>query len=175
MWVGEENAFELRIVLCFGVYFYSWKIQDIVNVYKEAAGMWDKDKWRPIFAATFNLALNIILVRYIGLYGILLSSIASFLLVGLPWASHVLFKQYFERSCKEYYLSILGNFGITSLICGLTYVLCKLIKCNGLIPFVCRVVICVVVPNTVFFLVHIKNESFRRLKTVGLNIFKKNG
>ena len=48
------------MVILLGIYFYTWKMMEIVNLYKDAAGLWEHDKYRPITAATINLILNII-------------------------------------------------------------------------------------------------------------------
>ena len=60
--------------------------------YKDAAGMWWADKWRPLVGCIVNLILNIILVKTIGVGGVMLSTIISYLFVELPWETHVLFK-----------------------------------------------------------------------------------
>ena len=66
--------------------------------------MWHEDRYRPLIAALTNLILNIILVRIIGIYGILLSTVIAVLIVGIPWLLHNLFTYVFERDCLALYL-----------------------------------------------------------------------
>ena len=51
LWMGADMLFDMSVVICFVAYFYSWRIQDVVNIYKDALGMWEKDRWRPLISA----------------------------------------------------------------------------------------------------------------------------
>ena len=84
-----------KVVLLFSLYFYSWKINDVVYVFKDAAGLWEYDAWRPLIASISNLIINIALINYIGLYGVVLSTILCELTFTLIWGCRVLFLHYF--------------------------------------------------------------------------------
>lgn len=57
----------------------------MLNSYKDAAGIWHEDRFRPLVTEVVNLALNVIMVQFWGVYGILLSTVISMLLIGMPW------------------------------------------------------------------------------------------
>lgn len=93
VWVGKDLMLSFSAVICFVVYFF---VQQL-NSYKEASGMWHEDRFRPLVAALTNLALNLILVQFIGLYGILISTVLAIVCVGMPWLLHNLFTVIFEK------------------------------------------------------------------------------
>ena len=82
LWVGTENMFDFNAVIYFSVYFCIKQFNTLLNVYKDAAGIWHKDRFRPLVTAMVNLALNLIMVQFWGIYGVLLATIISMLFVG---------------------------------------------------------------------------------------------
>ena len=81
IWVGEKYLLSFGCVVCFVVYFYIRILNQVLIVYKDAAGMWHEDRFRPLCTALANLIMNIVLVQFIGIYGILLSTVLSTLFI----------------------------------------------------------------------------------------------
>ena len=107
IWMGEDNLLAYSYVICFVVYFYTMGMNKIMNMYKDAAGIWHKDRFRPLVGALVNLALNLALINFLGLYGVLLSSIISIVVVQIPWLFHNLFREVFPRKYAGQYLLLL--------------------------------------------------------------------
>ena len=85
VWMGEDNLLAVGLVFCFAVYYYSMGANKLINMFKDAAGIWRVDRWRPLTAALVNLGLNLVTVRRLGLYGVLLSSVFSIVFIQIPW------------------------------------------------------------------------------------------
>lgn len=47
----------------------------LASVYKDAGGIWHEDRFRPLLSGITNLGLNLLIVKFLGLYGIVLSTI----------------------------------------------------------------------------------------------------
>ena len=62
MWVGEKSMLSFNLVICICIYFFVRNINTLINMYKDAAGMWHEDKWRPLVVSLTNLGLNLLLV-----------------------------------------------------------------------------------------------------------------
>lgn len=161
LWVGVENMLDMTTVVLLAFYFYIWKIQDMVTIFKEALGMWDKDRLRPLIGALFNLGLNLILVRRIGLYGVIVSTSISQILIGFPWQTQILFKNYFDKGAKGYYIQILKSVLITLLIGSVTYSAVWLVPERGLVGLVLKTVTCVVFTNTMYGIWYLRKHQFR--------------
>ena len=104
LWVGKDLMLSFSAVVCFVVYFFVRQLNALLNTYKDASGMWHEDRFRPLVAALTNLGLNLVLVQYIGIYGILLSTVLAILCVGMPWLLHNLFTVIFERNRMAGYI-----------------------------------------------------------------------
>lgn len=169
IWVGNSNTFSMALVLLMCIYFYSLKIGDIVAVYKEATGIYWEDRKRPIVESIVNLTLNIFLVKKIGVYGVVISTIVSIVFINIPWSAYVLFKTYFKTSMKEYIKKTLINFLILVFTIIITFLTCSLVKENGIIGLIIKSLICTIVSNLILLLIYIKNENFKNC----INIVKK--
>ena len=163
LWVGKDLMLSLSAVVCFVVYFFVRQFNALFNLYKDASGMWHEDRLRPLTAALTNLALNLILVQFIGIYGILLSTVLAILCVGMPWILHNLFTVIFERKHMWPYLRRFAKYCFVVLIsCTVTYLICSRISI-GLVPTILiRGVICMIVPNAIYFLVFRKTEEYNQ-------------
>ena len=129
LWMGKENMLTFYHVICFTLYFFSIAMNRLINMFKEAAGMWHKDRFRPLTAAIVNLALSLLSVRVLGLYGILISTVISIVLVQLPWLLHNLFHEIFPREhMRPYILDLCILAAVTALSCG------GLMVCAGYFP-----------------------------------------
>lgn len=177
LWVGKRNGEEfmystLTVVLLVLMY-YVQQIRIIVFMYKSAAGMWYSDRYKPYVAAGANALLDIILVNFLGLPGIILSTIFARAMIGLPWETHALFKEYFKISKKEYYVSLLKYFCINLLVGGATYFVCCFVGEDTIVSLLIRTGICVVVPLVLYVLLYFRNDYMKKIYKRTLVKFRK--
>lgn len=165
LWIGNEYLFPLGVPIMLAVYFYVWKMMDVINLYKEAAGMWSYDKYRPLIASIVNLIINMILVNKFGIYGIIFSTILSIVIVILPWSSYVLFKYYFKKGYKAFWLDYIKNTLLT-IIAGITtfYITYKVEIKTNILELLIKGLICIIIPNMIFLIFNIKNTDFKETK-----------
>ena len=172
LWVGKSNVLPLSTVILCCIYFYTMKLGDIAAVYRQAAGIWWEDKFRPIVESVVNLAVNIVLVKYIGVDGVLVSTIISIVCINIPWATYVLFKVYFKMSIKEVFFKYIRYFIETTVLCAVVYGICSRINGNLLVVLVVMTIICIGLVNAGLYIisytkpefVSAKNRVFRRKK-----------
>lgn len=157
-WVGEDLTFPFGTMVLIVLYFYLSRVTNLTFTYREAAGLWWEDRIRPLVATVANLGLNLLLVRLIGMNGVILSTIVCTVFINVPWGTLILFSNYFKRTPKEYFARILLYVGITSVISALTIVVCSFLPETGWTYLFFKALICFVVPNILFML------AFRRLK-----------
>ena len=161
LWVGKDLMLSSSAVICFVVYFFVRQLNSLFNTYKDASGMWHEDRFRPLVAALTNLALNLILVQFIGLYGILISTVLAIVCVGMPWLLHNLFTVIFEKKYLVGYLKNLLYYCFIILIsCTITYFICTKVNAGLITTLVIREAICVVLPNLIYLFVYYKRIEF---------------
>lgn len=171
LWVGESLMLPFSVMALIVLYFVLYQGRKVVITYKDAAGIWWEDRFRPFVMAATNLISNLILVQFIGIWGIIISTILS-LCISLPWETYTVFKYVFKRSVREYWLSML-QFGITLLIAaGVTLAACQVVS-SGILAILVRGCICMVVPNVVFFIAFRKREEFSEAKALVLRVLRR--
>lgn len=165
LWLKNPNLLlDLKMVILFVIYFYSWKINDIVYTFKDAAGIWEYDKWRPLLSSFVNLTVNIILVQRVGLYGVVISTIVCEVLFSLLWGTRTIFKYYFNINFVYYLKKILVYTLITIFVGSATFAICNLLVFDNLyITFIFKILICIIFPNFLYIFIYNKNPLFKRL------------
>ena len=170
---NEKLMLGLSEVVCFCIYFFVYEIQQLLLTYKDAAGMWHEDKYRPLVTALTNLALNIIMVQFFGLYGVLLSTVISIIFIGMPWLFYNLFTVLFKRNAAKYVMRVVYYTVITIVISIITYSVCSLVPFTGIAELIVKLIICIIVPNLLFFATLFKFEEFGQVKALVKGILKR--
>ncbi len=157
IWVGEELMLGLPFAILMVLYFFVYQIQKTILTFKDAAGLWHEDKIRPYCSMIINVVSNVVLVQYIGIYGIVLSSIIAFF-ISLPWANKVLFDNLFRMNAFANIKEICKYFALTVVICTASYGCCMICS-EGIAGLVQRLIICCLIPNVLFILMTFKTEE----------------
>ena len=164
MWVGKDLMFNDTVMTVFCAYFFCNRWGDICYTYRQGAGLWWEDRYRPMVEAVVNLTFNIILVQVIGVVGVMLSTIIGLLFINSIWGSRVLFKHYFTDYKQSKYLLELLIFTLaTAAACAVCGGLCSLLPAVpgrsvlGVLFLLVRGGICVTVGNLILWL------SYRKL------------
>ncbi len=162
LWIGDTKyVLPFTMVILFCVYFLSLQMIRALETYKDAGGIWHEDRFRPLIAAIVNLVINLILVRYIGLYGIIVSTILASLFVNVPWLIHNVFVNIFRRGCWEQVLKMLRYILIDVFIAAVTYILCNFVHGEGYLAFVLKILICVISSNAMIITIYFKTSEFK--------------
>lgn len=164
LWLGSKYTLDFSIVIMIVVYFFIYEVNQLIEMYKDAAGIWYVDRYRALLTALVNVCANIYLVQVMGLYGVLLSTVISLLFVGLPWILHNLFTYVFrEQSVLLYTLKLFGYACTTFLICVITNYIGKFVVIKGYQGFVVRILICITVPNAINLIFFCRTRQFKKV------------
>jgi len=143
------------------LYFFVYTLNRLLNVYKDAAGLWHEDRFRPLVTAVVNLVLNLLWVHNWGIYGVLLSTVVSMVVVGMPWLLHNIFTIFFELpQMKEYLKEVFAFVGATILAGAASVLICTQIRLGLWMTFFCCVGVCITAPNILFFVLFHKTFLF---------------
>lgn len=160
IWVGEEHTLSHGFSLLMSLYFYLWMVRYITAIFKSAQGLWVEDRFRALIEGVCNLLLSLVLVQHFGLSGVVLATIAAQVVISLPWETHVLFSKYFECPDKLFYHTFLGRFAVTVVAGGATFFLCNCFVLAPIPTLLIDAVLCVFVPNAIFFAFYRKTDEF---------------
>lgn len=175
LWQGQDALFENGIMIVFCLYFFSQHIAMPIQLYKDAAGLWWEERWRVVVEGVCNLSLNIILIQFWGIVGVLLSTVITVLLISFPWQVSILFKNYFGKATATYFVYQAKRFFIMIFVCALTFILAELLFINLpiAIALVVRFIFVTVFPNAMLYLIWHKRNEFFESKMFLNEIFKK--
>ena len=171
IWVGEELCLGTSYVICLVLYFYIYQIQKTILTFKDAGGLWYEDRYRPYISMFINLVLNIILVQFIGIYGVVISTILAFF-ISIPWCNYIVFKIMFCKSAVMNLIIMLKYLFITSIIGLIAYFICILFPVSifGIIERLC---VCISVSNIIYTLLFCKTDEYIFFKQLLKNILKR--
>ena len=118
-------------------YFYIMQARQTLLAFKSAAGIWRQDRWKPIVAGAVNLGLNILFVLTFAdsyrLDGVILSSIVGFVLIQIPWETHVVFSSFFNGEQERRYWRQQGGFAAAgAALCAITWCSAHFIPVGGM-------------------------------------------
>jgi len=168
LWVGEELMFDDVTAIIFAVFLYSRVSGSVFMTYREAAGIWAHDRVRPFVEAVLNLSMNIILVKVLGVCGVLLSTIFTNGLIQMVWASRYLYKEYFtEYSHAKYLLKQLLYLMVTVFIGIITYFICSYISIEGFVGLIIKGVVSVTVSVLMYIVIYCRTTEFKRVLCLG--------
>ena len=175
LWVGEKMMFSDGIMIIFCIYFFSTHFSRVCHLYRQATGLWWQDRYRPLVEMAVNLSLNILLVKVLGVSGVMLSTIFCIVFIEGTWGTRILFKHYFtEEKQSKYMLKLLWSWILTGISGAICYFICKKIELSGIPAIIVYGIIGSVVSVVVYvlgssFLPEFKPAVEFGLKITGLN------
>ncbi len=164
IWMGDNMLLSKLSVVLLCIYFYLLKLGDVRSLYTAANGLWWEQRWRSIAETLLNLVLNISLGLLWGVNGIIVATIISLFLCNYLWATRILFKKYYSNEhLKAHYRTQSTYTFVTFIICCITYFIVHNISLdNKVIDFSIKSIICLVLPNTTYYLIYRKNDMFKK-------------
>ena len=153
--------------------FYLNSSRIITSNFRTAIGMFDKDKWKGLIEAILNIVFSLLLVKPLGLAGILLGTILSVGCMSLIVDPYMVYKYHFKRPLKSHFCYIFVYTIVVALVGGLTFFLCSLLPGEGVWNFVFKALTCLVVPNLCFLLLSFRTKEFKNLVAIIKSFFKR--
>lgn len=168
LWMGEGMMLPLSSVVLFCIYFYLLKLGDVRSLYSSANGLWWEQRYRAIGETLLNLILNITLGKLLGVHGIILATMISLFLCNYLWSVEITFRLYFTISRqKEYYSYQMKQSLLMIVAAVITYLLCTIIPwTNTVLQLGLRFIICVSIPNIIFYVAYKNTEIFTYAKKI---------
>lgn len=164
IWVGKELMLNYSAVICFCLYFFITEINQLLNTYKDAGGIWHEDRFRPLVTGLANITMNLITVQFWGIYGVILSTVLSMLFVGMPWLLHNLFTVLFRREwAKKYIIKLMYYTLIVGTSCVICYFVCSLLSFSSLwLTFFIRALVCFGISNILYLTIYHRTVEFKQ-------------
>jgi hypothetical protein len=167
LWIGKNALLDFSTVVLLAVLFYEWRNFECMTVFKDAAGLWWQDRYRPYIAAIANLIVNIVLVQYIGINGVIISTILTRVVISWPWLSIVLFKNVFNIRPIQFFVGWLRKTVFIIVAGFITYGVANSIKIENIVmELLLKIILCLIFPNCMMFAVWHRIPEFQYCKKI---------
>lgn len=113
IWLGPEFTLGPVALAAIVLNFFMLIALKPITSFREAAGLFRKTKFIMLWTAGVNITLSIVLGRAIGLAGILFATAISKLVTHFWFEPVLLFREYFGRPSRIYFLEMGKGVGIT--------------------------------------------------------------
>lgn len=167
LWMRGNERLMLpdRDMMLFCVYFYAITMNNIRNQYINGVGVYWELRLCYVLEAVGNIALNLILGYFFGITGILLATLITIVVFNFISRNTVLFRNYFRKGMKAFYLAHSAYTVVTVVVCAITYLVCSNINLHGISGLAVRGIICILVPNLLFLGAYCRITVFRESLT----------
>ena len=174
IWLGNEYVLSQVVVLTLVINFYINGMRRTYNTFKEAAGVFYEDRYVPIIESVVNIVVSIVLANVIGLAGVFIGTIASNMVLFLFSFPKFVYKKILHGEIKDYIKENLQYAVMFAVSFIITYVFIQFVKItNNYLLVLIYGIICLIIPNLIFFIVKHKTEEFKYYKNLAMNMKNK--
>lgn len=164
LWTRQNLLFSEPIVFFISVNFFITGMRQATLLFKDALGLFWYDRYKSVFEAAVNLVSSIVLALLIGKIGIFIGTFLSTITVCFWVEPLVLYRHGFQRSVRSYFNRYAFYTILTFAVGFLTWYCCNLIGGTSFYQFALKCVVCLIVPNLLYFLVFSKSKEFQYIK-----------
>jgi O-antigen/teichoic acid export membrane protein len=160
---ADSQIFEFStICLIAGVYYIKGYSQAIEAV-RNGAGEYG-DRYINLIVAIINIVLSIILIRYLGVDGVLIGTIVCYIIKEILVVPRIVYKKVIKIKSKLYYIRLFQHILLTLIIAficmGLSNIFTNL---NWVVSWLMKGVVCLIVSIIINTIAYFKSAEFREL------------
>lgn len=155
VWIGKEYLLDNLTMGGICILFLVANNGDMCMTYRQAAGLWWQDKFRPLVESVVNVVLCLVLVKRLGVLGVVLSSFICLFFINATWAAWTLYRYYFTSfRLLDYMKRLLFYFLAGIVTMAVTGFVCHLVHLEGIARLVANGVVCLIVPPVVIYAIY---------------------
>lgn len=173
IWLGNEYLLSFGVCFALGFNLYIDGMRFVNYTFRNTMGIFKKGRFIPLISSISNIVLSVILVQYIGIFGVLIATGLTRLFIMTVYDPYLLHKYKFNTSCKRYYLTYLYYLVIAAIdlfICN--FVISK-IMITGILGFIIKGIVIMIISYIIFLICTFRMKEFKSLKSIVINIVQK--
>lgn len=173
IWLGDSFVLPGLFIMILSINLYVEGLRKFLSTYRTTYGLFRQAKYIPLIGIIANIFVSIILVKHIGIFGVLLGTLISNLITFMWYDPYAICKYGFQKKPYTYYLSNIAYiifFIIMAIITKQIYIHLPL---HGIIKFLLGGIICVILPLLIITIILSKTPYGKYLKSIIDNIIIK--
>ena len=163
LWIGEKYLLSFSVCLALGLTLFTDGMRFANYTFRNTTGLFGKGKWTQLISSIANIVLSIILVQYLGIFGVLIATVISRVCIATMYDPYLLHKYKFKTSSLRYYKTYIYYI----ILFFIALIICKLIITNialtGILGLIVKGIITVVFIFIVFVIGTFKMKEFKKL------------
>lgn len=171
MWIGKDYILPLSISVMLAINFFMVGMQNAIWTFKTTYGFFNEGKYLVILTAVLNLGFSFGLGNIYGLFGILLATALARLVSNFWYDPYIVFKLGLKKSPMLYLQKFLFYFFIILVAFVVTYYLATLVNLDLISGLLVKLVICLIIPNSIFIIFFYRYPEYKRLKAVAVRSY----
>lgn len=174
IWLTESYLLPQTVVIVAIISFYLTSMRKPVLIFKEAYGFFKNDRYRPLLESGINIAISLGLCKGLGLglEGILLGPVLSYLLSTFWIEPYILFKNGFRMELRLYFKRYAIYAVFATSVFSLSATICKWVS-PSIKGFLLSGVLCVLVACGSIIVVFGRTEEFIWFSNIALRVIKR--
>lgn len=174
IWIGQEYLLDIDVVFCVVLSFFSLGMRKTVLVFKDADGLFWKDRYKPIAEAVCNILFSIPLTMIWGISGTLLGTIVTNIFIAGTIEAIITYKYLFRKSVIKYFCLQVKYYLLLFVSLFIVYWMCRNISADTIGSFILRGSVGVFISILVILFFCRANEEFKYAQNIVYSvIFKK--
>ena len=170
IWLGNDYILDLSICLALGFNMYVDGMRFVNYTFRNTMGLFKKGRFIPLISSISNIVLSVILVQYIGIFGVLIATGLTRLFITTMYDPYLLHKYKFNTSSKRYYLTYLYYLTIAIIDFFVCKIVLSKILVGGILGFIIKGILIMIITYIVFLIFVFKMKEFKELKNILNNL-----
>lgn len=160
---GRKYLFQKEIVLILCINFFINGMRRAVLIFKESMGLFWYDRYKAIAEAILNLVISVLLVTHFGVAGVFAGTFCSTVLTSVWVEPYVIYKYRLKKPVIGFFVKYVRYLGVMSVVWGITEFYCNFVKGQAFLVLICRLGICLVIPNVLLWFTYKRTEEWKAL------------
>ena len=163
LFYGSEYVMEMKIPIILALNFYSIGMLHAVYTYKSTLGLFRYGQYLLFLTGIINLIFDVVLGRLWGTFGIYLATMIARVITNLWYEPYAVYRYGLKKSPILYVKRYLAFAIILFFTGGVCYLLCSFCHFQIVGNVIVKMLICSIMPNTVFYLCFRRTSEFEYL------------
>lgn len=161
LWLGEGRVLISSVSFSLAINLFVLGFLQGNMIFRNTTSLFRKTKYTLLVTSGLNIILSIGMGFAWGIAGIVFATSIARLLTNFWYEPHILHKEVFQTSSKGYFLKV-ATYCVVAIVAGVvTYLIANFIPYVGFISILCKLGICIVVPNGIFLLCFCRTGEFK--------------
>ena len=175
VWLGnKEFILDYITVFILSLSFFISGMRRNICIFKDASGIFYKDRFYSLAAAGINIIFSIILVKFYGIKGVIIGTIICYLFLHIFSYPKNIYETVFNRKKKEYIIEFFKYNCLVMLYMVITFEAVKITMVNNkILELIKDIILVIVIPNILTVSIFRKKDEMIYLKQLMYNIIKK--